>query len=834
MRKIKRMIALVTVAMFLLSLAPVGALAATKEDAFYRLNGLGVAFGDQNGDPMFDKNYTRAEAAALMVQLSGMGAAIDAAKGATKFSDVPASHWASGVINLAVGSGIIKGYPNGTYKPEAPVTYAEMCAMLIQVLGYGPKLQGTWPANVIGKAAELNLLDGVSVSSYNSPAIRGMVFIAADNALDTNILEEDKDGYTEGGTLIDEKFDSKIYDEADYLVKAWEVDADGQFELTLNGDDPFTEATTVVDFDITLAEKAVVEGGTSPSLLTNQLVNFVWNDEDDEATYVRVVSTKIKSDDVAKDGDKLKVNGTSYKTASGTIEDLGYAPEAAGVYNDFYNVYLNDDDKIYRLERNVAGSPKMVDELKTDKTLKYMDSGSVDLDQDEVLVIKDGKVAKVEDLKQTDIVYVTEDDFGLDVYVDAYSLKNEGKFEAAMETVGADTFDQVKIGGKKFDIAADLKISSDNGDTWTNLSASVDLFDDLYDETVKFGLNKAGDVSFIITDAKADSNSIYAIVNDADTSSKGLVTQLSVMTSEGKEVSYDVDTNEIELDYNNDATSYTGEDLLVADDDFVKITLDANGKISDVDAVTDLKNLVDAVEDLNKIKAGTIWYYTTSNTKVINANGTDDAEVVAAADLLDYLENTADVNDAYVKLDGSNVEFVLIDTVAITATAEDKALILDKYYRDGKYYATMDIRGTETTYELAGGSTEYAAIADEELYEYSMDGSKVDIAQANPVNIDVNFDVYGEITDINADAKAIEISTDKANLSVDEDTYIYDMTGDDPEYVSDFDTLTEGDYVFAIEVTGDDDRKGVADVIFIVDDEDYAGKNFETGYVVTP
>ncbi|MDT3698789.1 MAG: S-layer homology domain-containing protein [Thermincola sp.] len=212
MRKIKRFVALLTVAIFLIGAAASGSFAATKEEAFARLNALGIAVGDTSGDPLYDKAFTRAEAAAIMVKLFGLNAqAINAAKGPTKFKDVASSHWATSFINLAVGAGIIQGYTDGTYKPDNNVSYAELSAMLVGVLGYTPKLEGSWPSNVISKATELGLYDGVNVTDYNAAALRSDVFLAASNALDTKPLEQTKDGYQEDTkTLLERKFSEVV------------------------------------------------------------------------------------------------------------------------------------------------------------------------------------------------------------------------------------------------------------------------------------------------------------------------------------------------------------------------------------------------------------------------------------------------------------------------------------------------------------------------------------------------------------------------------------------------------------------------------------------------
>ncbi|WP_152393720.1 S-layer homology domain-containing protein [Paenibacillus guangzhouensis] len=48
----------------------------------------------------------------------------------SSFKDVPATHWAVAAIASAVQDGYFKGYTDGTFKPNAPVTKAEMATIL--------------------------------------------------------------------------------------------------------------------------------------------------------------------------------------------------------------------------------------------------------------------------------------------------------------------------------------------------------------------------------------------------------------------------------------------------------------------------------------------------------------------------------------------------------------------------------------------------------------------------------------------------------------------------------------------------------------------------------
>lgn len=50
------------------------------------------------------------------------------------FSDVPAGHWANGIITEATSKGILKGYPDGTFKPEATIEKVHFTSILVRPL----------------------------------------------------------------------------------------------------------------------------------------------------------------------------------------------------------------------------------------------------------------------------------------------------------------------------------------------------------------------------------------------------------------------------------------------------------------------------------------------------------------------------------------------------------------------------------------------------------------------------------------------------------------------------------------------------------------------------
>ncbi|EGA90584.1 S-layer domain-containing protein [Planococcus donghaensis MPA1U2] len=85
-----------------------------------------VLRGYPDGTMRPDVGVTRAEAVIMIGRLKGF----DSKQRATNFSDVPASHQASGYIAAAATAKLINGYPDGTYRPNNTITRAEMTFIL--------------------------------------------------------------------------------------------------------------------------------------------------------------------------------------------------------------------------------------------------------------------------------------------------------------------------------------------------------------------------------------------------------------------------------------------------------------------------------------------------------------------------------------------------------------------------------------------------------------------------------------------------------------------------------------------------------------------------------
>lgn len=153
--------------------------------------------GYEDGTYGLDKNIKRSEITRLLVLANGNEALAKQLQGSMKiYSDVDAKHWANGVISVgttvpsdANGIAMLAGYPDGSFKPENDVTYAELAKMLVVLakkdLTADMVKNAKWATSWMTWAAQLGILDDVNVVDSNKAANRADAFTMIYNALYT-------------------------------------------------------------------------------------------------------------------------------------------------------------------------------------------------------------------------------------------------------------------------------------------------------------------------------------------------------------------------------------------------------------------------------------------------------------------------------------------------------------------------------------------------------------------------------------------------------------------------------------------------------------------------
>lgn len=99
------------------------------------LSSMGIITGYPDGTFRPNAAITRAEFAAITARFDN-----DGDKTAAKFSDI-ATHWAKDEISIAYNNGWINGYPNGTFGPQRDITRAETMTLVNRVLNRQPETE---------------------------------------------------------------------------------------------------------------------------------------------------------------------------------------------------------------------------------------------------------------------------------------------------------------------------------------------------------------------------------------------------------------------------------------------------------------------------------------------------------------------------------------------------------------------------------------------------------------------------------------------------------------------------------------------------------------------
>jgi len=756
--------------------------------------------------------FTRAQLATIAVRLLGLEKAAELSAGPTMFSDVPANHWASGYINVAVNQGIIKGYGDGRFGPDDPVTYAQAITILVRTLGYGPVTEGvgTWPTNYIAKGAEIGVTKDVAFRAKD-PAIRGKIALMADNTLEIPIMEQEF-----FGSLASYKVTTKTI-----LTDKLDIAADRWVEGVV-------DATPIYDGTAGLKANAVTIDGTEYEVETDVDVNDYYGlavkallDKDKE----KIVYISVETDDKyivegtfdEFDSGQLKINESSKKYAFATGAELflngelvSYTDPAldleAAMTGDAASVKFitNSDYEIEKLMVWQESNPDVVKEIKKGKIKFVNGKPQIDIDALEddaedgnivLIVEKNGQKASLDDIEVGDVVsHYTIDDV-------EYFKVTDNKVKGELYRVRGEEATKFVVKGSTYERIEAAFFSTDEGDSTTNITAATaESTKDLVGEYVVLYLNGFGEVVYVEGDVEATSDTMYAVfIEDVSGDIPSIV--------EGDDEYYirvfnPSSEKKVLLKFDEVGTATTGYTAAagITPGSLVSYKLDKDGYV-DGDVTVEVPNagLTTFIPDKAADMLG--GKFITSDTVIVNVfniTGGDDPAVVKWS----LVENVTGGVAAGILADSDDPDlaaYIIIDSASIQSEDEYAVFIEYGYDADGK---TVELftEGDTVIYPVATGTT--LAPAKGDLVRYALN----DKGEFKPV--DKNGDgglsatragatvaqkVYSKVYSIDADDLRIKVGP--TNYRIDEDVIVYDVVKTSDIKVVDLESIAEGDYV---------------------------------------
>ena len=830
-------------------------------DAAAKLTALGITEGYEDGSFGFENTITRAEFAKMAVIASGAESTATMLEGSKpSFKDVKAGAWYTGWINAAESLNLVQGDGNGTFRPNDTISNQEVITVLMRMLGYNDNLPGAWPTNYVTEANKKDVLDDVTIVAA-AAAKRGDVAVMVGNALDTELVTYDKDtdefvlkqttksdsAYV---TLLADAFKG-TYAEVESFAAVTDVRdaAKGTLDWNVTATDKELSGNYIIDAETRVS----VNGGNLFDLEGHQgNVYYVVENGKKYARFIEVESSKVLTSDkpVEKDG-KVAVNNTKYNAVKDKDDNVDVKNLAdLGEKNSKYALYLNDDDQVYAVASDMddANDAYFVKSIST-STIKLVGNTSttIDNDDDDIMIWNGTEFVTPSALKVGDaLIEITADE--LYVLAEAKTGVLKGK------TTATDADDnkvlKYNIGGTNYVVDRDEDAVKFNKflDGEFN-DAGVDE-GDVFGNEVTYLLNDDNTIAAILVDEVSTGTKLYGVVTGGDTD-KGTSwgtkdnKKVTIFTSEGTTVEYDVDEDEV-TDLNDDAAAkYFGQ--------LVEYKLNKDGEIEKLDVVATTENdnfgtLTGEVEIKNNayLTDKTTSLTLTSNVAIFEiTNDGDDIEVnlVTRAAMLagdDFTPgDVGDEEDGLAALDGKDLTkycaYVTNSSGVVKAMAYTDANSTTLYYDlvegaiaddDNDYTltiggvdydsdATKDLTDDLIIYTKKSGDIQvektYAdksAIEGIEVDSY-VDGLIVLTEEMVPEYYDGKANEKKEVADgdqpttpvpgENADGQVV-----KKNIMTDANTVVYVMGSNGKYTEGTLDDISSGDMVYVPVIDGDD------------------------------
>jgi len=151
--------------------------------------------------------------ASLMVSGAASAWAQNAGKQAARFSDLHQAAWAAPAVEQMAAMHVIGGYPDGTFKPNQPVTRAEAVALVVRLLGYEEEAQAKarqaavlpfrdqasiplWARGYVAVALEKGIVQPSTVFQAKKPATRMDVVNMLVSELKLRVRVDEKPGFS--------------------------------------------------------------------------------------------------------------------------------------------------------------------------------------------------------------------------------------------------------------------------------------------------------------------------------------------------------------------------------------------------------------------------------------------------------------------------------------------------------------------------------------------------------------------------------------------------------------------------------------------------------------
>ena len=553
---------------------------------------------------------------------------------APDFSDMNDQPSAEAVARLELLN-VLKGYPDGTFRPEGEITRAEFAAVAVRISGLegaAQSAQGTisafsdvpawhWASGYVGIAASTGIVNGIGNGLFapEAPVKYEEAVTMLVRALGYEPEAQSKGGYPYGYLIVAEDIDlldglrgslgvnatrglvAMLTDNAleiPMMVSVgfgdnirWVVSGTERTEkvylIEKMGYEPVEGRVTSFSTSrktVTLAGEGTFDVMDSFDYLETEGVEIkAWVDKDD-LVVAYVLQETVYFDAVKYDED----NDIELVTLDDVFEvdedaTLSLNEETVRFSNlstfnaDFAKVVINDDGDVIWAKGYDFDEFIVVEEVDGTEIIAFDEFNEADLDDYDVM--KDGKTIAVADIAEGDVVFLNNNkEFAV-----VYNSTESGIVDRAYEN-------SFRMDGSVYDISALGAVYLEDGDMgdvnddvleeFVDEAADIDIFFDFY-----------GDVVLMSGDKGTAKTSTFGMFLEADpqdyanTRTNKYYLSLDGVNSEGVDVSFDA-TNKVVTD--SGFAALTGNDVdwsYAAANDVIKYTVDEDGDLTKIKVI---------------------------------------------------------------------------------------------------------------------------------------------------------------------------------------------------------------------------------------------------------
>ncbi|MDY0255883.1 S-layer homology domain-containing protein [Gudongella oleilytica] len=668
---------------------------------------------------------------------------------APDFADVKGTKYEDAVARLELLN-VLKGYPDGSFKPENTITRAEFAAVAVRAKGLAGVAEaakglpsgfsdvpaGHWAAGYVGVAGSTGIVNGIGGGLFapNAPVKYEEAVTMLVRALGYEVSAQAKGGYPFGYLIVAKEIDllddvvgtmgvpatrgmvAMLTDNALEIPMMVQVGFGTDTKWVVSGTGDSEEEVFLLDFmgfkayeglvkkiDVSKS-KVEIDGKDSDmngwynapagfDYFTTHMANVkVWLDGDDIVVYT--LKDKVYFDAFEVDGDEIDL------VTADVSFDLGKAAPTADA--EFAKIVVNKDGEVDYIEVLDLDGFILVDKVDDEIIVDLNDD---ELDVEDFAIVKGGKSVQVSDLEKGDLVFFIDGDIlggefeGLAI---AFNNSKTGK----IDRVYSDSF---RFGGKNYTFDATYAMYLDG----TDLDGlTMDIIEGMYDEEseVEIFFNFNGDVALVAGETgNVTTSSFYAVVTEETstwTTRSGKMWSLDVLTEKGEEVAYDLKDTDINATTSpDDFFKGTWDETTILEGVLVKITVDEDGEVTKVEKLT--THAVTAAFDIEDsyAKVGDVSYRLQAST-VVFYDYDDGApeKVIAFGDVDDefYEIEVADIYHA----DGRVKVILATETDADTEATSVTGLLTNVRWLRTEYVEfTMEVAGVEKVYLTEGKVT---------------------------------------------------------------------------------------------------------------------------------